>query len=138
MCAYMRWSASWMACSSAVGLVREQDDAVGRGDRELLAGLAERVGGDRDDLLDAVGVDVEHGAELVAAEPVGVAVGRDLGAELRAEAREQRVAGEVAERVVVALEAVEVEEHQQARVRVAAREPPAQRRSTACAGCPGR
>ena len=35
----------------------------------------ERVGGDRDRLLDALGVDLEHGAELVAAEPVRLAEG---------------------------------------------------------------
>ena len=60
-------------------------------------------------------LDGQHGAELVAAEPVGLAVGRDLGGQLGAQAGEQRVAGGMAEGVVVGLEAVEVEEHQQAR-----------------------
>ena len=57
-----------------VGLVREQHDAVGRRDGEALSALAERVRGDRDDLLDVLGVDLERGAELVAAEAVGLAV----------------------------------------------------------------
>ena len=69
--------------------------------------------GDRDDLLDVVGVDLEHGAELVAAESVGLAVRCELVTELATEAREQRVACDMAERVVVALEAVEVEQDQQ-------------------------
>ena len=100
-----------------VGLVRQQHHAVGRGDGELLSGLAERGRGDRDDLFDVFGVDLEHGAELVAAEPVGLAVRRELVAELGPEAREKRVACDVAEGVVVALEAVEVEHDQQARAR---------------------
>ena len=61
-----------------VGLVGQQHDAVGGADRELLAALAQRLRGARDDVLHALGVDVDHGAELVAAEPVGLAVGRHL------------------------------------------------------------
>ena len=53
-------------------------------------------------------------AELVAAEPVRSAPVR-AASELAAEPREQRVAGGVAEGVVVALEAVEVEEKQRPR-----------------------
>ena len=66
-------------------------------------GLLERV------LPGGVGDD----AELVAAGPVGAAaeLGDRVG-ERRAEAQQQRVAGEVAEGVVVVLEAVEVEHRQ--------------------------
>ena len=52
-------------------------------------------------------------AELVAAHAVGTPVGLDRGAQLAGEAGEQRVAGRVAEAVVVALEAVQVEDHEQ-------------------------
>ncbi len=57
------------------------------------------------------GVAQEH-AELVAAHPVGGAVGGDDRPQLVAEARQQGVAGGVAEGVVVALEAVEVVQHE--------------------------
>src|SRR5581483_1628379 len=58
--------------------------------------------------------------ELVSSEAVGAAGGLDDLGELAAEPRQQRVAGEVTERVVVALEPVQVEEHEQARLRLEA------------------
>ena len=63
---------------------------------------------------------VEQDAELVAAEPVGDAAIADTVGQLRGEAHEQRVAGDVAEGVVVGLEAVEVEEHERHRTGMAA------------------
>ena len=55
---------------------------------------------------------VEQRAELVAAHPVGPAVADDRRREPAAEAVQERVAGRVAEGVVVALEAVEVAQHE--------------------------
>ena len=61
-------------------------------------------------------------AELVAAHPVGMSAARDELAEVLAEPREQRVARGMPERVVVVLEAVQVEEHEhEVGVRVAER-----------------
>ena len=57
----------------------------------------------------------EH-AELVAPETIGPPMGPDAALERLAQAREQRVAREVAEGVVVVLEAIEVEEEQHRRV----------------------
>ena len=54
-------------------------------------------------------------AELVAAQAVRVAALAGHARELRAQAREERVAGGVPEGVVVALEPVEVEDHQEHR-----------------------
>ena len=50
-----------------------------------------------------------------AAEPIGGPARRDRGGELGCQPLEQRVTGRVPEGVVVAFEAVEVEEHQQRR-----------------------
>ena len=84
-------------------------------------------------------LDGQHGAELVAAQPVGLAVGRDRSGQLGSEAGEQGVAGGMAEGVVVALEAVEVEEHQQARSPLGrGREPCRPGRRPSCGGCPVR
>ena len=64
--------------------------------------------------------DVGEHAELVAAEPVGRSRRRrSTASSAVGEAREQRVAGRVAERVVVDLEAVEVEDREQPRLGVA-------------------
>ena len=64
----------------------------------------------------------EQHAELVAAHAEGLARLADLG-ELGAEALEQQVARRVAERVVVGLEAVEVEEREHGRVHLVLGEP---------------
>ena len=82
---------------------------------------------------------VEQDAELVAAQAVGAAVARDRGGEIGAEALQQRVAGGVAEGVVVLLEAVEVEEGEAAPVggrRLRRRRP--RGRASARGGWPGR
>src|SRR5207247_3971515 len=57
-------------------------------------------------------LDTRQHAELVAAEPVGATLALDRGVEPVRDASEQGVAGRVAERVVVRLEAVEVEDDQ--------------------------
>ena len=75
------------------------------------------------------GVGIGEDAELVAAQPIGPPVALDAAVERLAQAREQRVAGEVAEGVVVALEAVEVEEQEHGGVRGAARRRDARDRS---------
>ena len=77
---------------------------------EALAVLAQRALGARDHELGLRAVVAHDDAELVAAHPVGVAAPRDEAREVVAEPAEQRVAGGVAERVVVLLEAVQVEE----------------------------
>ena len=57
---------------------------------------------------------IKH-AELVAPEPIGASDRGDRRLELVTEPRQERIAGDVAERVVVGLEAVEVEQHQEQR-----------------------
>ena len=79
---------------------------------EAVAVLAEGRAARRRDLVVAAGG--EH-AELVAAHPVGAAVAVDGRGQRPAEAREQGVARGMAVGVVVGLEAVEVEEHEQQR-----------------------
>ena len=69
-----------------------------------------------DDRVVGLGVALEQDAELVAAETVGAAVAGDGGLEVGAEALQERIAGHVAEGVVVLLEAVEVEEREGAPV----------------------
>ena len=101
--------------SASVGLVGEHDRAERRLDLEPFAPLGESGAGAVDERLGLAVLDSGEEAELVAAEPVGRAVRAGHGRELLAEPREQRVAGRVAERVVVALEAVEVEEHEKRR-----------------------
>jgi len=71
-----------------------------------------------DDRLGPAFADRNDQAELVAAEPVCPFGSRHHGGKLRAEAGEQRISGGMAEGVVVPLEAVEVEDHQQAAWRV--------------------
>ena len=95
-------------------LAGDGDGAVGGGDGESVAMLGQRGGRRELDLRAGAGVG-EH-AELVAPETIGPAMGPDAALECLAQAREQRVAGEVAEGVVVVLEAIEVEEQQHRRV----------------------
>ena len=102
----------------ARGLGGDLDDPVGGGDVEALAVLGERVDRAPDDRVEAPEPAVEQQAELVAAEPVGGAAALDRAGQRAAEPREQRVARRMPERVVVGLEAVEVEEQQRAGVLV--------------------
>ena len=110
LCAYMRWSAMRRASLGDGRLLRDGDGAVGRGDREAVSALDQRGGRQQLDLIAAIGVGQD--AELVAAEAIGTPVALDAAVERLPEAREERVAGEMAEGVVVALEAVEVEEQE--------------------------
>ena len=115
---YRRWSASLSASAGSAGLGRHQRDAAGRPDLEAAAVLQERGARLRQQLVDQLLVAVEQDAELVAAQPVRLPwPHREV--QVAAQLRQQRVAGGMAEAVVVALEAVEVEEHQ--RVRAARR-----------------
>ena len=84
--------------------------------REGVGGLAERVQRRPHDRFAGGGIAIEQHAELVAAQAIGAAVARDRGVEVGAQALQQRVAGGVAEGVVVLLEAVEVEERERAAV----------------------
>ena len=68
--------------------------------------------GERDDGFGAGRLNRGQDAELVTAHPVGVADSVHGGRQALAEAGEKRVAGRMAERVVVLLEAVEVEERE--------------------------
>ena len=95
-------------------LAGDGDGAIGGRDREPVAVLGERGGRPELDLRARAGVG-QH-AELVAAEAIGAPVGLNAALECLAQAREQRVAGKVAEGVVVVLEAVEVEEQEHRRV----------------------
>ena len=100
-------------------LGRDVRKAVGAADLEHVAGLGERGRGDRDGLRAlAVLVAGEH-AELVAAHPVRGATALHRAAERHSQAVQQRVAGRMAEGVVVLLEAVEVEEAENPRPRAA-------------------
>ena len=100
-------------------LGRDAGEAVRAADLEGVAGVAERLGGQQQQLVALAGRDRGEQAELVAAHPVDAA--EALGRRLQAlgQADEQRVAGRVAEAVVVLLEAVEVEEREQLRPLVA-------------------
>ena len=115
LCAYMRWSAMSSASLGDRRLLRDRDGAVGRGDREAVSVLDQRGGRQQLDLVAAVGIGED--AELVAPQAIGAPVALDAAVERLAQAREQRVAGEMAEGVVVALEAVEVEEQEHGGVR---------------------
>ena len=94
--------------------------AARAGDRERLARLAQARDRCGADPLEVDEPSVDEDAELVAAEPVGRAAAGDAPAQPFAEPVEQRVAGGVAERVVVGLEAVEVEQQQEPPRRVPA------------------
>ena len=114
-------------------------DAEGARDLEALAALVQRRGAGRENGVDAVAAGRDQHAELVAAEPVGVADVADSLGQPRREPHQQAVAGGVAEGVVVLLEAVEVEQEQGARVARASPARAASRdRPSGCAGCGGR
>ena len=83
-------------------------------DVEAVAAVGERGDALHQQALGLVVDAVEQDAELVAAEAVGLAAALDHALELAGEADEQRVAGGVAEDVVVVLEAVEVEQRDRA------------------------
>ena len=132
-CAYMRRSTRR---SAVVRLTAPRPAAArrrGAGDRERLAVLAQSARAAAASRSSAV-ARVERGehAELVAAEPVGAAVRlRRPSASFAAETGEQGVARRMAEGVVVALEAVEVEEREQLLARSACRAPRRGRRISA-------
>ena len=105
-------------------LVRQENGAERADDLEAFASFGERLAGAVDQRLRLAFTDRRDEAELVSPEPVdGPAVARDAG-QLCAEPDEQRVAGRVPEGVVVVLEAVEVEEHEQRLGRALAPEAP--------------
>ena len=121
------------------GLAWEHDRAERTGDAEALAVLGERAGGATDDRLGDLVAGREQRAELVAAHPVGAAAALQVVLKGGAQPHEQRVAGGVAEGVVVLLEAIEVEEHEHQRVAVVgSRESMPRARAPARAGCPAR
>ena len=93
------------------GLVRDPDEAVRDRDLESLAVLAEGGGRSRHGER-RVALDRQERAELVAAHPVGARQRPDRALEGGSEPGQQRIAGRVAERVVVALEPVQVEENE--------------------------
>ena len=96
-------------------LVREHHGAERAPDVEPLASLGQRLARPVDQRLRLALADGGEQTELVPSEAVGGSVAREDGRELGAEPREQRVSRGVAEAVVVALEAVEVEEHEHRR-----------------------
>ena len=119
LCAYMRWSASRRASSgvaaSAGMRARPCEQPISKAWPVSLSASA----ASSSELVAPAGRDGGEQAELVAAHPVDAA--EALGRRLQAlgQADEQRVAGRVAEAVVVLLEAVEVEEREQLRPLVA-------------------
>ena len=100
------------------GLAREQHDAVGGGHGEPACGGRERLRGAFGDRVVIGRAGVDQHAELVAAHAVCAADPVDGLGEVAAERRQQRVAGRMAVRVVVVLEAVEVEERERCRRRL--------------------
>ena len=115
LCAYMRWSAvaqrvlgASRASSGSSTTPYEQPTL-----KPLAGSRAARARRAAAEALRVVAAALEQRAELVAAHPVGACRGRRRPSAARAPRRiEQRVAGRVAEGVVVVLEAVEVEEHE--------------------------
>ena len=102
-------------------LARQLHDAGGSGDGEGAAVFGERFA-----RLGKAPVRILHEvrqqhAELVSAQPVAGPVPSHGSCEALAEAREQRIAGDMAEGVVVLLEAVEVEEAKERRLIFACR-----------------
>ncbi len=87
--------------------------------REALAVVGERLGDASDHRRGLLRVTVEERAELVAAHPVGATGRADRLRHPLGQPREERVARRVPVGVVVALEAVEIEEAQHARRGVA-------------------
>ena len=105
-------------------LVREHHGAERAADVEPLASLGQRLARPVDQRLRLALADAGEQAELVPSEAVRGSVVREHGRELGAESREQCVSRGVAEAVVVALEPVEVEEHQHRRCDRVTRQPP--------------
>ena len=99
---------------ASIGLLGDEDRPERRSDREAVAFLAECVRRVRQQVLD-VDVGVRQDEELVAAEAV-CRLRRHRLRESRCKPDEQGVPGRVAERVVVLLETVEVEEDHQPRL----------------------
>ena len=89
---------------------------MGAADREALAALAQRRSRRLDARFPSVLWPVEQRAEFIAAHPVRGPAAVEVRGEFSSEALQQRVAGGMAEVVVVVLEAVEVEHHEHERV----------------------
>ena len=96
-------------------LVGQDDRPAGGRDPEAFTLVLERLRRQLDDGDPLLPVPCGEDAELVAAHAVGAAEGLSRRFELHGQAAEKRVAGGMTERVVVALEAVEIEEDEQGR-----------------------
>ena len=116
-CAYMRWSAIRSASATSLASARQLDRAVGAADLEALAALGQRARRRPTTSGSATSSPGVNSAQN-SSPPMRNAVPRPRRkrGEAGAEADEQRVARRVAERVVVVLEAVEVEQHQHERL----------------------
>ena len=115
---YMRASASVSAPHAVEALVRKRHAAVGRCDEEPLTASGQRGGAVRRERVHLPGRARSQHTEFVAAHAVGGATSADCVQQRRAEARQQDIAGAVPIGVVVALESVEVEQHERVRCRV--------------------
>ncbi len=111
-CSYIRWSAMRSASAGENASDGTSAMPMRAADGERVAGVRQRGGGERDNGFGARRLDRGEDAELVSAHPVGVADPVHGGPQALAEAGEKRVARWMAERVVVLLEAVEVEERE--------------------------
>ena len=137
--AYIRSSAIWSARSACVRLLGQEHDAERGAHRELRAGLGQRGGGPRDQLIRRHPAQVQVSAELIAAESIRLPHSVHRSLQPASETREQLVAGQVAERVVVVLEAVEVEQQEQRGAAVRPRpRTRGSRSASGCGGCPDR
>ena len=94
------------------GLVGDGGQAARGADAEHVAPLGESGGAVGDQRIVGGEPSVQQEAELIAAEAIGPPVVADRRAQGGPEPGQQRIAGSVAEGVVVALEAVEIEEHE--------------------------
>ena len=111
-CAYSRASTRRNASLASVAS-SGSTIAPNESDLEFLASLGQRAARAVDERLCVTNGHVRDEAELVASETIRRTVLTGNRRELRTEAGEQRVSRRVAEAVVVALEAVQVEDHQE-------------------------
>ena len=133
-CAYIRWSASRSAADASDASPGSVTDPIeARMSKPLpcsrrAAWHAARIGSR------SAALDPQERAELVAAEPVGRPVRRDRAGERLAHPAEQQVALQMAEGVVVGLEAVEIAQEEDAAVACCPAARPGRGRAAACAG----
>src|SRR5882672_3905324 len=97
-------------------LRRERRGSVRTADREPFALIAERRAGGLERRRERRGRAAADNAELISTHPVGGALTVDRRRQPFGEAAQQGVAGGVSEHVVVALEAVEVEDRERHRL----------------------